>query len=374
MEDDWTDDIEEILSKVRQNCIDMYKYHLYRYFQYKRVLPIFRVPVLILNALNSVFSVGLQPYMEQGLISVLNCLISLIATLINSIEMYMGIQKSMETEMTSSQGFYILSIGIYKMLTLTRENRDITGKQYLTECYNTYSELVRNSKLIKDPHMLQKDFLQNVDTMDGRTLRSELLGGINNFDDLAFKTITSGPSSSSSSSKKNMSTNQIESVKENSDIENGIPSISLEKAIENYLIKNKVVQKAKDPDPLDDMYPFSRHNMFGGNSRQKSFLEIAGATSKSSNYDEIPTLDVPNQLFGNGGVFQNMFSIHSNPHSQHSVNSTSTYVDNNHSNHLFDILQTQVLPRTKGVVELSVEEKKESSEPSHHVNDSNTPN
>jgi hypothetical protein len=33
--DDWTDDIEEILTKVRQNCIDMYKYHLCRYFQYK---------------------------------------------------------------------------------------------------------------------------------------------------------------------------------------------------------------------------------------------------------------------------------------------------------------------------------------------------
>jgi hypothetical protein len=163
MADDWTDDIEEILSMVRQNCIDMYKYHLCRYFQYKKVLPIFRVPVLILNALNSVFSVGLQPYMEQRLISVLNCLISLIATLINSIEMYMGIQKSMESEMSSSQGFYILSIGIYKMLTLARENRDISGKQYLMECYNTYSELVRNSKLIKDPYMLQKDFLQTVD-------------------------------------------------------------------------------------------------------------------------------------------------------------------------------------------------------------------
>lgn len=168
-DDDWTDDVEEILSKVRQNCIDMYKYHLCRYFQYKRILPIFRVPVLILNALNSVFSVGLQPYMEQSLISVLNCLISLIATLINSIEMYMGIQKSMESEMSSSQGFYILSIGIYKMLTLKRENRDVNGKQYLMECYNTYSELVRNSKLIKDPYMLQKDFLQNVNHAVGVT-------------------------------------------------------------------------------------------------------------------------------------------------------------------------------------------------------------
>jgi acyl-CoA-binding protein len=157
---DWTDDIEDILKKVRENCITMRAYHLKRYYQYKSVLPVFKIPVLILSALNSVFSVGLQPYMEQSLISVLNCVISLITTIINSIEMYMGIQKSMESEFVSSQGFYILSIDIYKTLSLKRENRDNSGKQYLTECYNLYEELIKKSKLIKDPQILLLDKLQ----------------------------------------------------------------------------------------------------------------------------------------------------------------------------------------------------------------------
>lgn len=164
---EWSDDIEKLLSEVRENCITLNKYHLRRYYKYKQCLPFFKMPVLVLSAVNSVFSVGLQPYMEQSLISVLNCIVSLVITLINSIELYMGIQKSMESEMLSSQGYYILSIDIYKTISLKREHRDTAGKQYLTECYNKYEELIKKSKLIKDttlPDMLQSINTQMFDT------------------------------------------------------------------------------------------------------------------------------------------------------------------------------------------------------------------
>jgi hypothetical protein len=155
---EWSEDIEIVLGQLRENCITLYKYHLGRYYQYKRILPFFKIPVLILSAFNSVFSVGLQPYLQQSLISILICMISLGVTIINSIELYMGIQKSLETEMCASQGFYLLSIDIYKMITLCRENRDVSGKQYLTDCYNVYQELIKQSKLIHDPSL--RDTLQ----------------------------------------------------------------------------------------------------------------------------------------------------------------------------------------------------------------------
>lgn len=312
MSDDWTDDIEEILSKVRQNCIDMYKYHLCRYFQYKRVLPIFRVPVLILNALNSVFSVGLQPYMEQSLISVLNCFISLIATIINSIEMYMGIQKSMESEMSSSQGFYILSIGIYKMLTLTRENRDINGKQYLMECYNTYSELVRNSKLIKDPYMLQKDFLQNVDKAIGG-IRPESVANAGN--EYIMSHLDNAEESLKEMALKTMSTtlppilpNPLEQPATTAtDIEMGtrvsqlMPNLSVNGSSSPYPMHlyhhashnhhhynnhhnhtqpphhpHQHTQRTSFTSSHDPLYSLSRKGIFGGIIKKNDFLEMAG--------------------------------------------------------------------------------------------------
>jgi hypothetical protein len=155
---EWTDDIEMILGKLRENCIILYKYHLERYYSYKKTLPFFKIPVLILSAFNSVFSVGLQPYLKQSNISILICIVSLFITIMNSVEMYMGIQKSLETEMSASQGFYLLSIDIYKMLALKRDNRDVSGKQYLTDCYNLYQELIKQSKLIHDPTL--RDTLQ----------------------------------------------------------------------------------------------------------------------------------------------------------------------------------------------------------------------
>jgi len=185
--DEWSEDIEKLLSEVRENCITLNKYHLLRYYKYKQSLPCFKIPVLVLSAVNSVFSVGLQPYMRQSLISVLNCIVSLIITLINSIEMYMGIQKSMESEMLSSQGYYILSIDIYKTISLKRENRDTAGKQYLTECYNKYEELIKKSKLIKDttlPDMLQsinKKIIDIYNVNDKCIIRNKV-DNINNID------------------------------------------------------------------------------------------------------------------------------------------------------------------------------------------------
>ena len=169
---EWSDDIETVLGHLRENCITLYKYHLGRYYQYKRILPFFKIPVLILSAFNSVFSVGLQPYLQQSLISILICIVSLGVTIINSIELYMGIQKSLETEMCASQGFYLLSIDIYKMITLRRENRDISGKQYLADCYNVYQELIKQSKLIHDPSLrdtLQIIYKSNTDITEPTT-------------------------------------------------------------------------------------------------------------------------------------------------------------------------------------------------------------
>lgn len=410
MADDWTDDIEEILSKVRQNCIDMYKYHLCRYFQYKRILPIFRVPVLILNALNSVFSVGLQPYMEQSLISVLNCLISLIATLINSIEMYMGIQKSMESEMSSSQGFYILSIGIYKTLTLSRENRDVSGKQYLMECYNTYSELVRNSKLIKDPYMLQKDFLQTVDRTIGGIApplhpdihELELHNVLGNsemaLEHMAMKAIQQPQQTVSSIYKKPIQPSAKDmGVSITSDIENKFPGLEEVSFMPQFSVKNipipllqplpqpppldthlsmqspyprNILTSQKRPsfaDPHDPLYELSRPSIFGG-PRKSTFLEMAGVTL--DNGDSMH-LQQPQQTLE--GSFRSIFSsksAHPSPeishhHSQHHPQHHSQhhhhnqhaqppspyhYTNTQHQVHLPS--QTEQLPRNQSVINL----------------------
>ena len=147
-EKEWSDDIENVLGKIRENCIMMSNYHKTRYYYFKGLLKYFRIPTIILSAANSVFSVGLQPYMQQETISLITCMIALFVGIINSVELFLAIQSTMEQELTNSKDFYILSIDIYKLLLLNRNHRSIDGKSFLDDKYSIYCKLFEGSQLM----------------------------------------------------------------------------------------------------------------------------------------------------------------------------------------------------------------------------------
>ena len=145
---DWTQDIENVLEQIRINSVLLSKEHKKRYFYLTEILRYFRLPVIILSGINSIVSVGLQPYLQQGTISIMTCLLALVCSIIGSIELYLTIQKSMENELMSSKDYYILSIDIFKTLTLGKEHRPIPAKEYLDKKYNEYVKLYENSNLL----------------------------------------------------------------------------------------------------------------------------------------------------------------------------------------------------------------------------------
>jgi hypothetical protein len=69
--------------------------------------------------------------------------------IIGAIELYMGIQSSMELELKQSKEFYSLAIDLYKTLRLKPENRGEDGKDYLNKKYGVYSKLCEASNLLK---------------------------------------------------------------------------------------------------------------------------------------------------------------------------------------------------------------------------------
>lgn len=145
---DWTTDIESVLEQIRINSVLLSKEHKKRYFYLTEILRYFRLPVIILSGINSIVSVGLQPYLAQGTISMMTCLLALICSVIGSIELYLTIQKSMENELMSSKDYYILSIDIFKTLSLSKEHRPIPAKEYLDKKYSDYVKLYENSNLL----------------------------------------------------------------------------------------------------------------------------------------------------------------------------------------------------------------------------------
>jgi hypothetical protein len=148
MENDWTTDIEQVLENIRINCIILNKEHKSRYFTLKENLKYYKIPVIIFSSINSIVSVGLQPYLPQGTISMMTCLLALICSIIGSIELYLTIQKSMESELISQRDYYMLGVDIYKTLSLSKQHRPIPAKEYLDKCYNTYCKLTESSNAL----------------------------------------------------------------------------------------------------------------------------------------------------------------------------------------------------------------------------------
>lgn len=143
------EDIETILDNIRQNSVVLSAHHKKRHYYLKEKIKWFRLPTIVLSALNSVFSVGLQPYMEQKTISITNCLISLVCGIIVSIEMFLSIETGMRAEEDATKQYYLLSVQIQHYLLLDRENRQIEPQPFLEKCYNEYVKLYENSGLVK---------------------------------------------------------------------------------------------------------------------------------------------------------------------------------------------------------------------------------
>ena len=145
---DWTDDIDHVLNAIRMNCVLLNKAHKKRYFELKNSLKYYRLPVIVLNGCNSIISVGLQPYANQGAISLTTSLIALTCGIIGSIELFLGVQKRLESDLVSQRDYYLLSIDIYKVLSLDKKNRPIPSKDYLEKTYNIYTKLIESSETL----------------------------------------------------------------------------------------------------------------------------------------------------------------------------------------------------------------------------------
>jgi len=145
----WMTEVEKLCEKLRINCVNLSEYHRRRYYHFKSYGKYFRLPMIILASINATASVGLQPVLEQPYISGITCLIGMMMGILGAIELYLGIQSSMELELKQSKDFYSLAIDVYKTLQLKPEDRGEDGKDYLNKKYSMYVKLCEASNLLK---------------------------------------------------------------------------------------------------------------------------------------------------------------------------------------------------------------------------------
>jgi hypothetical protein len=144
----WSDDIEGLLRDMEYNSGILSQIHKTNYLVLHEYIKYFKLPIIILSSVNSIFSVGLSAYLSQSLVSSINCLISLICGIISSIELYLGLQKKIENELLSYRDYYLLSVKINNCLKLKREHRsEPNGHLFLTDITNEYTGLFESSEI-----------------------------------------------------------------------------------------------------------------------------------------------------------------------------------------------------------------------------------
>jgi hypothetical protein len=146
--DGWSDDIELILNNILDNCNKLQREHKHQFIKLESSLKYFRIPLIILSSINSVFSVGLTTYLEQSLVSTLNCLISLMCACISSVELFLNIHTAMENSLSSYQAYKLLGIKVSSCLKLEREHRDKNSMGFLNEIISEYRNLFEQSLVL----------------------------------------------------------------------------------------------------------------------------------------------------------------------------------------------------------------------------------
>ena len=177
MTKEWSEDIELMLTKIRLNALMRSNYHKASYFLMLGRLKYFRIPVIILSAFSSVFSIALQNLVRQEVVSLTCCFLSLLVGLIGSLELFLQVQKQMKIDLHSAKGFHNIGSFITKMLILLPKNRAVDVTSFLDETFNCYTNLIEssiiNDRILHDK-LLGLDLIESNITPD-QNLKLKLL-------------------------------------------------------------------------------------------------------------------------------------------------------------------------------------------------------
>ena len=144
----WSQAVDSLLDKIRLNAVYLTNRHINNHLYYKNCSKYFEIPTIVLSVFSGSFSVGSDGFLNQELISIVSCSISMLITILTSIKLYMKIQENSTQEQELAVSFKTLALDIFKTLSLPEEDRGVDGLIYLNKIYGKYVNLVENSQIL----------------------------------------------------------------------------------------------------------------------------------------------------------------------------------------------------------------------------------
>lgn len=149
---DWSNDIVNILQRIRVNSISLNKKHISRYIYYNSLSRYFDIPIIVFSVFSASFTS--LDVINSYYNTIITTSISMVITILSSIKLYLNLNNNIHDEIQLSKAYYILSINIYKQLTLKQGD----PKLFLEESFSEYSKLMEQSSVLYKN--INKDLLQ----------------------------------------------------------------------------------------------------------------------------------------------------------------------------------------------------------------------
>jgi hypothetical protein len=140
--DEWTDDIINILQRIRINSTALNKKHVSRYIYYNSISKYFDIPIIIFSVFSSSFTS--LDVIASYYNTIITTSISMIITILSSIKLYLNLSNNINDEIQLSKAYYILSINIYKNIIMKQGNPKI----FLEETFGEYTKLIEQSSIL----------------------------------------------------------------------------------------------------------------------------------------------------------------------------------------------------------------------------------
>jgi hypothetical protein len=147
--DRWHTEEEVFLENLQKQCETLYKYTIKEHHYYDRLSGKFNVPILIISSINSLTAVGLNSFIEQKYVSVLNAVLSAGTGVLGSIQLYLKLNEKMTKATRASIGFKRISLKISRELALAREVRTTEGPAFVQDCFSEYNQVLESSNPIE---------------------------------------------------------------------------------------------------------------------------------------------------------------------------------------------------------------------------------
>jgi hypothetical protein len=145
----WHPDEQEFLAKLEQQCNTYYDHHSKDHLFYSKLASKFNIPILIVSAINALTAVGLNSFIAQEYVSVLNAILSAGTGVLGSIQLYMKINEKMTNALRASILMKRLALKISKELSIAPENRVTDGQAFLVDCFSEFNTALEQGNPIE---------------------------------------------------------------------------------------------------------------------------------------------------------------------------------------------------------------------------------